>query len=192
LKRKRLNADIGGRRRRQHDGGGGGDGDGDGGEPAYLWTPDCNRGSQSFEEALGRRAANITSRSYAPEQNPDIHDDMEALENARETHTIQERQTLSADATSILVRIANACKDVMAQKSSRLLRNATEILHMLVQSDTNSPNPVWDVNDAFQDNSLLSIAQRCCRATNLVYTAKFILLLNLMHFRCKVEGYVCF
>jgi hypothetical protein len=192
LKRKRVEADIGGKLRPRRGGGGDGDGNGDGGEPAYLWTPDCNRGSQAFEQALGRRAADIASCGYVPEQNPDVHDDMEALENARETHPNPERQTLSPLALSILVKIKNACKDVMTQKSSGHLRNATEILQMLVQSNRDSPNPVWDVNNAFHDNSLLSIAQRCCHAANLVNTAKFILLLNLMHFRCKVERYVSF
>jgi hypothetical protein len=187
LKRKRLEGDVGDKHRRRNHGGGGGDGNGNGGDPAYLWTPDCNRGSQAFEEALGQHAANIVSRAHAPEENPDVHEDMEALENARETHIVAEHQTLSPHDHAILVRIANVCKDVMTQKQSGPLLGATEILQMLEQSNADSPNPVWDVNDAFRENSLLSIALRCCRATNLVNTAKFILLLNLMHFRCKVE-----
>ncbi|KAF8952215.1 hypothetical protein BDZ97DRAFT_1931131 [Flammula alnicola] len=165
-----------GRKDKNGGGAGGGGGGGIPGDvPVANWDPDCNRGGFFFRQMAVEASA---------QQEVDIDQELASVKEIRK-RPIPERQVLSATTSFLLSTLAAACRAVLAEPGaggSSLFASATDILTSLVQKES------WNQAASFRDNSLVSIGTRCCQAERLIMCAHFIIFLNQMHLRTKVES----
>ena len=97
------------------------------------------------------------------------------------TRPIPEKQALSTSTTHLLSTLAGSCRAVTSSTAT-VFNNASDILKSLV-----SGHSYDSVQPAFHNNTLLAIAHRCDLAERLVESSQFILSLNLIQFRTKIE-----
>ena len=163
-------------------GGGGDEGEGGGQAERHNERPICPRGGISLPNnpACGHVVLDIEDLDADNDLNVD--EELGHSTCAPPILPVSERQILSQSTIHLLSTLAAACRPVTSGAPS-IFTSASEILKTLVYGQP------WDaVSPHFQANSLLSIANRCKAAECIVQTSQFILSLNLIQLRTKMES----
>jgi hypothetical protein len=170
--------------------GGGGGGGGGGGDK-------CNRGGVKLRSNAGTRVNVDVEDGEEGEEEEDIDDMFDGIAEGSQVndepdesgtaqplsliHPIPEKQALSTSTTHLFSTLAGSCRAVTSSTAT-VFNNASDVLKSLV-----SGHSYDSVQPAFHDNTLLAIAQRCDLAERLVESSQFIISLNLIQFKTKIE-----
>ena len=95
---------------------------------------------------------------------------------------ILEMQVLSTATIHLLSTLAGSCRAVTSSTST-IFNNATDVLTSLTTGHSQDL-----IQSSIQANTLLAIAKRCDISEKLVESSQFILSLNLIQFRTKIES----
>ena len=174
------------------DGGGGGGGGGG--------VDKCSRGGVKLRSNAGARVnmyvedsdgeegeeeGNIDDMFDGIAKGSQVNDELDESGSAQRlslsARPIPEKQALSTSTTHLLSTLAGSCRAVTSSTAT-VFNNASNILKSLV-----SGHSYDSIQPAFHDNTLMAIAHRCDLADRLVESSQFILSLNLIQFRTKIE-----
>lgn len=162
-------------------GGGGGGGQGPDDNFVALWDPNCKRGSR-FLNMDARNATPETAECDGDEEfnsifnaNPD-----QVQEGEGDSGAIFENQILGSAACKLLRKIEGACEAVLLDNNNSC--EAFKIIKSLVHGSA-----LANITAAFDDDSLLSLIQRCDEADNKVSQAVFVQMMTYIHLRVKFE-----
>ena len=95
---------------------------------------------------------------------------------------ILDTQVLSTATIHLLSTLAGSCRAVTSSTAT-IFNDATDILKSLTTGHSRDM-----IQSSFQGNSLLAIAKRCDLSEKLLGSSQFILSLNLIQFRTKIES----
>jgi len=169
----------------------GGGGEGGGGD-----VDKCSRGGKVLRPNMGAKVnidvedEDVDEAEYSNGAEEDIDEILDQIDEGSHssrpvqpmTGTILETQVLSTSTIHLLSTLAGSCRAVTSSTST-VFNNATNVLNSLVTGHS------WDaIETAFQENTLLSIAQRCSLSEKLVESSQVILSLNLIQLRTKIES----
>ncbi|CAA7269605.1 unnamed protein product [Cyclocybe aegerita] len=170
--------------------GGGGGGDGDGNLPPQNWDPNCQEeedlnqvmdslgGGREEEQVLG-----VGEGGEAEAQNEEENMEDRSSESVpQDPNSSPESQVISAEGKKFVADLAAACDEILNGDFSE----HTDPAEVLFALATGKP---WDAAAAsFSDNSLPAILARCVQATRIVASSTFILMMNLLQYRLKIES----
>ncbi|KAJ3509371.1 hypothetical protein NLJ89_g5257 [Agrocybe chaxingu] len=187
--------------------GGGGGGGGDGNLPPQNWDPNCRRGGlwngiftrhgnhveeeedlDQVMDSLGggreeEQVLGVGEGGEAEAQNEEENMEDRSSESVpQDPNSSPESQVISAEGKKFVADLAAACDEILNGDFSE----HTDPAEVLFALATGEP---WDAAAAsFSDNSLPAILARCVQATRIVASSTFILMMNLLQYRLKIES----
>ena len=144
-----------------------------------------NMDVEDLDGEEGEEEGNIDDMFDGIAKGSQVNDELDESGSAQRlslsARPIPEKQALSTSTTHLLSTLAGSCRAVTSSTAT-VFNNASNILKSLV-----SGHSYDSIQPAFHDNTLMAIAHQCDLADRLVESSQFILSLNLIQFRTKIE-----